>query len=224
MSELNENVEFSGNMTGSDNIALDNYNSGTVNLRANTGKTMVFDDEIISRTATANNIVNINNDYTDASGTVTSYDGTVVFNKDVSGQKEVNLINGVLKLGEDGVAAPEVENLNINGGLLDIANGVMDDGVNIASISTDAKIKFDIDFTGATADFALSDMINVDAGTTIKFDQVNFLNDLALHSTKIKFASDYINTEDVIISSTVAPEYRYLFKANICKYSIFFIF
>ncbi len=202
-SRLNINAEgkdvlFEGNKANSDSNAIYNA-SGTINLNADTNKKIIFNDAIDGEYNDYDkNEININNK--------ADKTGTIVFNEKVLNQNSVNLINGTLQLGSKAeptiagskdIAAPEVSNLNIKGGTLDIANNLTNDNVKIKSIESGKELKLvvDIDFANIDAEeISASDKVTID-GTNkdIRITDFNILSDLATSMGKIKISNDNVH-------------------------------
>ena len=149
----NGNTEFTGNYIGSGSNSLSNAlaNVGTVNLNANAGHSIIFNDKIDQRgdsTDRANHIININNNVSvqDAAGKdiVLTNDGTIEINNTVSNQT-VNLYGGTLKFGyyddgedwQDGIGGLDKAStdFNIHGGTISLQDGVGRYEANSGSIN-----------------------------------------------------------------------------------------
>ena len=139
----NGNTVFTGNYVGDGDERVSNAlaNVGTVNLNANVGHSIIFNDKIDYRndsTDRANHIININQDdvsVQDAAGKdiALTNDGTIEINNTVSNQT-VNLYNGTLKFGhydggedwQKGIGGLDnaSTDFNIHGGTISLQDGV----------------------------------------------------------------------------------------------------
>ena len=141
----NDDVEFTGNYVGSiqpgqwpwspdvDNRQpLGITNSGTINLNASAGHSIVFNDAIgyAQGSSRETNIININNSDVELKNSAgetiaTPTEGTILVNNYIYDQT-INLYGGTLKFGKEGyIDATENHhsNLNVYGGSIDTING-----------------------------------------------------------------------------------------------------
>ena len=139
----NGNTVFTGNYVGDGDERVSNAlaNVGTVNLNANAGHSIIFNDKIDYRndsTDRANRIININQgdvSVQDAAGNdiALTNDGTIEINNTVSNQT-VNLYNGTLKFGyydgvedwQNGIGGLDnaSTDFNIHGGTISLQDGI----------------------------------------------------------------------------------------------------
>ena len=140
----NGNTVFTGNYVGDgdgdERVSNALANVGTVNLNANVGHSIIFNDKIDYRndsTDRAKHIININNNVSvqDAAGKdiVLTNDGTIEINNTVSNQT-VNLYGGTLKFGhydggedwQKGIGGLDKAStdFNIHGGTISLQDGV----------------------------------------------------------------------------------------------------
>jgi len=174
---------FSGNKVGNETDGYTNnaiYNDGgTVNLSAK--KDIVFNDGISGGTT---GDLNINQTADEV------YIGTVAFNNDVAGFENINLYNGILKVGtKDATTAVTISPLSIYGGVLDIANNLASDSIIINTISDIAKVVIDVDFENGK-----SDKISYSGDGAIRITNLNVLNTIPETTSQITISDSELHT------------------------------
>lgn len=181
------NVEFTGNtVNGADN-AIYLANTSTLNLNANasTNANVTFNDGISS--GSADNIININ--ATNAiNGTIRAdapTSGEIILNADMSGfsgaGNHVNLYNGTLTLGTDGVFFNNIDFMAMPGSILNLMNGKVDTiSLNSADIDN-MNMKIDVDMTALTADNI--NATTVGAHNDITISKIGVINESASSGT-----------------------------------------
>lgn len=191
---------FSGNLANGNSNAI--HNNGVININGNNGNSVTFDDEISG----SNGKIYINSQIAGINS-----DSSVIFNKDVTGN-EVSLYAGTLSLGSDGSYAPNIDNLKILGGTLDIANGKIEN-ITLNELSNNPDLMFDIDFGEQANGLSLSDTIEIATGGSfdISDNNINVIRDLDALKTTIKLSDDTITTNSFIGKSS---NYKYLFSAS----------
>jgi len=167
----NKDVLFNGNYVSADGSATkasnaihlgSTFSAANLNLNANTGKSIIFNDSITSEGD--NNVININKADTGAekepsTGALT--DGTIVLNADMSGfgsagsGNAVNFHNGTIQLGKDfdyfGVPITVMAGGNQ---LLDISNNFNFDKINMNkfTLNNNLNVKMDVDLVNKKSD------------------------------------------------------------------------
>lgn len=168
-------VEFNGNK--SNNVGNDIYNKGTLNLASTSGSAIIFNDGISGDTANKSaNLINIG----------TSNLGDVIFNSTVENQS-INLDGGTLKLGANATSSNDNYfnnvDLTVGGGVLDTANGYIDQ-INIDNWTingNNSKLSLDAQ-VGTTGSTGVSDYINANVlggSGTLYIDRLNILDVMA---------------------------------------------
>lgn len=161
-----KDINFKGNTADGASNAIALAGNGTLNLNVFEGNKIIFDDTV---TALASNIININKDT--LAGLASN--GEIILNNNFGGNgAQVNLYGGILKVGKDNYLADN--NLNLEGGILDLRNGQT--GIlNLTSLNSKAAAKLYIDINKAG-----TDTINTTNATgEITLAGLNVLEDIA---------------------------------------------
>ena len=203
----NSDVEFTNNnITGladGDGYGIGIYGGTSLNLKADTGKTLTINDNIFSGYGMTINA--------DGNG------GTVALNNAIqqSGGSKVTLNSGTLALGQNALNSFATSSNNLNfvaqGGTLDIANGAVDTMTfaNAVDIQGAMNLGLDVDLTGSTASDIKYDVITADitGGNTspITISALNFINDNYTGSEEEHNLTIASGTIKSIINETVNP-------------------
>lgn len=203
------NTTFTGNTANgiSNAVYLD---SGTMNLNANAGNSIIFNDKIDS--ASINNPININKTGdgvvgNPALGAPTT--GNILFNNNVS-NSTINLYNGTMTLGRESYL--NGNNLNINGGSINMMNGGVGtlalNNLNLAN-GTTTNVGLDADLASLSADKITAASLGAGTGK-LNISGVRVLNDSKTGSASLNIVSDNLKNAVQLGSSTVmAPIFKY---------------
>ncbi|MDD3593264.1 MAG: hypothetical protein PHX18_01400, partial [Candidatus Gastranaerophilales bacterium] len=208
------NIEFTDNKANSVSNAI-HTNGGTVNISADSDKSVIFNDRITSENATS--IININNN-------ATYNTGSIILNADMAGYLgAVNLFGGTLKLANSGTffGAPATGiNFAMSGAsVLDLQNSKIDSIKFIGFTAADTPaLKIDISPNTLTLD-----NLAITTGSGSIATNFNILNDLEILTpvelTVLSSVNNGISLsdfEDIIINTTDSM-YRIKHSDNIGK-------
>ncbi len=223
----NNDVVFSGNTTTDANGTVSNaiYNdNGTINLNANSEKSIIFNDGIDGGTS-GTNIININNSSDLPAEYASSLDnkGTVIFNNTVQ-DNNVNLYGGTIQLGNDGSDAANFviadtyfkdSPITVYGdAVISVQNGKIDNSLNLGSLSFDnssgkdpiLSLFVDVDLNNKT-----SDKINVDSLTLSSTSPQIVLNNINI----LDYGNDEISVVNLAMDGNSANAVEYDLPTNI---------
>lgn len=223
----NNDVVFSGNTTTDANGTVSNaiYNdNGTINLNANSEKSIIFNDGIDGGTS-GTNIININNSSDLPAEYASSLDnkGTVIFNNTVQ-DNNVNLYGGTIQLGNDGSDAANFviadtyfkdSPITVYGdAVISVQNGKIDNSLNLGSLSFDnssgkdpiLSLFVDVDLNNKT-----SDKINVDSLTLSSTSPQIVLNNINI----LDYGNDEISVVNLAMDGNLANAVEYDLPTNI---------
>lgn len=203
------NTVFTGNTANGISNAI-YLQSGTMNLNANSGNSIVFNDKIASEDI--DNPININKTGDGAIGNPAlgaPTTGNISFNNNVS-NSTINLYSGTMTLGRESYL--NGNNLNINGGSINMMNGGVGtlalNNLNLAN-GTTTNIGVDADLASLSADKITAASLGAGTGK-INISGVNVLSESKSGSASVNIVSDNLKNAVQLGSSTVmAPIFKY---------------
>lgn len=202
-----KDVEFTGNTDSNDSNAIFNYADGydaVVNLNANAGRKIIFNDKLDAEQPDTNykNIININT--TDSYPTA----GTIVFNNEVK-NNEVNLSDGTLAFGSYNSANGNFDNtvnFNVYGGNVSLADGnIRNTNLGNLTLHNNLNLGVDANFEQKTMDTITVDSFTAN-GKNINIARVNIL----APTTEETFSISPLGTfTDENVKNSVASAVKY---------------
>ena len=206
-----KNVEFTGNTSGGDPIAIDNQKS-TMNLWASEKVRFIFNDRITSDDSLST--LNINQ----SSGTLPT-NGTIELNADMSRYVgEVYFYGGTIELGKNGTlfgVDNGIKYIDVDNATIKMANGKVanaefgiDGSVNIRK---ELNLTVDADLENKKMDMALFPGSNIGPGK-LNVKEINIIKD-SDKTTRVDFAST--GSDNNVISVNKARSVRYSYDAKL---------
>ena len=211
------NVEFTGNMSGGEQIAIYNQQNSTLNLWANKNVRFVFNDKITSNNSSGNTL-NVNK-----SSSTEPTNGTIELNADMSGYKgTVNLYNGTIELCENGTwfggdltvsNSPTIDTVN---------NFISEHNFNNLTINNVLNLNVEADLANAEMD-TISATSFGNATGKINVKAITILSDIDENEMiEIAFADDIL--KDKVESVNKASSRLYNYKVKYDKNTGYFRF
>ena len=200
-----KNVEFTGNMSAGDPIAIDNQKS-TMNLWASEKVRFIFNDRITSDDSLST--LNINQ----SSGTLPT-NGTIELNADMSGYKgTVNFYNGMIELGENGTWFNGDLTVS-NSPTINMANNVIaEHNFNNLTVNNRLNLVVDADLANAEMDTISATSFGNNTGK-IKVNGINILSDIDEDEMiEIAFADDILKEKVESVKKASSALYNYKVK------------
>jgi len=195
---------FQGKINVSDtgNLNLDNIStSADSSINVESGELDISNEVALNNdkdNIQADAVVNVDN-----TGIFTISAGEVTLNNNDTIDGTINLASGTLTLGTDTTAIPTINELNISGGLFDIGNTQID-SININSLTGNANIIFDIDFSsGKIGDYYRSDFITGFANGSLSISDFNEIGSTKEEDLYIQLSDQALHTDAFVASKGI---------------------
>ena len=208
----NNNVEFTGNTSKSNESAAAIYTYGTtdvesvVNLWASNKADIIFNNKIVGYKGGYKSKICINQaieGYQNNIGT-----GKIVLNEDMSGYiGTVNFYGGTIELGENGTLFGGDINIDVAKATIAMANDIISDNVfKSVKISDTLTLTVDADLKKGEMDTISSDSFSGDGKITV--NKINILSDIS-DTTEIEFANEILKGKVESVNTASSKFYNY---------------